>query len=80
MARSKQPRRYLNLAQFEKHLGLAYGSLSSRIKLPTPDVVVGPVNDDGTLPRGTVRGWLVETIDEWNANRSGQGARTDLKR
>ncbi|MCZ9634857.1 hypothetical protein RhoBH5_29595, partial [Rhodococcus sp. BH5] len=40
--------------------------------------VGGPVNDDGTIPRGSVRGWLPETIDKWNANRPGRGKRTDL--
>lgn len=63
---------YLNVAQVEQRLGLAHNSLS-RIKLPTPDVIVGPVNDDGSHPRGTARGWLPETIDEWNANRPGRG-------
>ena len=73
----KRPRVYLNRAQVEEHLGLAPGSLS-KIKMPIPDAVIGPVNDDGTYPRGTVRGWTVETIDKWNAERPGRGARTDL--
>lgn len=74
----KRPRAYLNRAQVEEHLGLAPGSVS-KIKLPTPDVVVGPLAEDGTIPRGTVRGWTVETIDKWNANRPGRGTRTDLE-
>jgi len=49
-----------------------------RYKLPEPDVIVGPINEDGTIPRGTVRGWTAETIDQWNATRPGRGARTDL--
>lgn len=73
----KRPRVYMNRAQVEEYLGLALGSLS-KIKMPTPDVVIGPVNADGTLPRGTVRGWAEATIDKWNAERPGQGARTDL--
>jgi len=73
-----KPRHYLNVAQVEEHLGLGRGSLS-KIKLPAADVIVGPVNEDGTLPRGTARGWTVETIDAWNAKRPGRGARTDLK-
>lgn len=32
-----------------------------------------------TLPRGTVRGWTVETVDRWQAARPGRGARTDLR-
>lgn len=74
----KRPSVYLNRAQVEEHLGLAPGSLS-KIKMPTPDAVTGPINGDGTIPRGTVRGWTVETIDKWNADRPGRGARTDLK-
>ena len=70
-------RTYMNRAQVEQHLGLAGGSLS-KIKLPRPDVIVGPVNADGSVPRGSVRGWRVETIDAWNEVRPGRGARTDL--
>ncbi|MFC7447896.1 hypothetical protein [Rhodococcus daqingensis] len=51
----------------------------SRYKLPPPDAIIGPINEDGSLPRGTTRGWLAETIDEWNAERPGRGARTDLR-
>jgi hypothetical protein len=72
-----QPRVYLNRAQIEEHLGLAPGSLSQG-QTPDPDAITGPLNDDGTIPRGTVRGWTVETIDKWNAERPGRGARTDL--
>lgn len=73
-SRGRAPRRYLSQAQFEERLGLARGSLS-RYKLPAPDVIVGPINDDGTVPRGSIRGWSAETIDEWNANRPGRGRR-----
>lgn len=72
------PRVYLSRQQLARRIGVATGALS-RYKLPQPDVVVGPVNDDGTIPRGSVRGWLPETVDEWNANRPGRGARTDLR-
>lgn len=68
----------LNLGEVEQRLGLGRGALSTT-KMPTADVVVGPVNEDGTLPRGTARGWLPETIDEWAATRPGRGARTDLR-
>ncbi len=78
---ARPPKRYLNQAQFEERLGLAPKSLSgTKTKLPEPDAVIGPINDDGTLPRGSVRGWLPETIDTWHANRPGRGARTDLNR
>lgn len=74
---NQQPKQYLSLTQFLERLGLVKGSLSGT-KLPPPDVVIGPLNDDGSVPRGTVRGWLPETIDAWQAARPGRGARTDL--
>jgi hypothetical protein len=74
---ARKSRRYLNQAQFEERLGLAPKSLS-KYKLTPPDATRA-VNDDGTVPRGTIRGWLPETIDEWNAARPGQGTRTGLR-
>lgn len=74
----KVPIRYLSQSQVEEYLQLARGSLS-RIKLPAPDVIIGPVNCDGSPKRGSVRGWLPETIDEWRAHRPGRGTRTDLQ-
>ncbi|MED5815223.1 hypothetical protein VST63_22920 [Mycolicibacterium sp. 050232] len=74
----KRPDRYLSQSQVEEYLKLARGSLS-RIKLPPPDAVIGPINEDGTVPRGSIRGWLRETIDEWQRNRPGRGSRTDLQ-
>ncbi|WP_028477929.1 hypothetical protein [Nocardia sp. CNY236] len=79
MTNDQRPARYLNRAQVAERIGVVAPALS-RYKLPDPDVIVGPVNDDGTLPVGTIRGWLTETIDEWNATRPGRGARTDLRR
>lgn len=76
------PKIYLNLAQVEQRLGLARGALS-RVELPMPDVIVGPLEPRGPrgqLPRGTVRGWLPATIDAWARYRPGQGARTDLRK
>ncbi|MFT3661065.1 MAG: hypothetical protein QM809_06605 [Gordonia sp. (in: high G+C Gram-positive bacteria)] len=68
------PEVYLSLRQVEEHLGLARGG-AAKYRLPEPDVVIGAVNDDGTFPRGTSRGWRVETIDAWNARRPGHGGR-----
>lgn len=68
---------FLNRAQVEEKLGLARGS-AARLRLPEPDVTVGPINPDGTLPRGTTRGWRLETIQRWVSSRPGRGARTDL--
>jgi len=70
--------RYLSKRQFAQRIGAKDHTLSG-YKLPPPDVTVGPVNDDGSLPRGTVGGWSEQTIDEWEANRPGRGARTDLQ-
>ncbi|MEU3011079.1 hypothetical protein [Nocardia asteroides] len=72
------PTVYLNRAQVAERIGVVPSALS-KYKLPDPDVVIGPVEDDGTIPRGSVRGWLPDTIDAWNAERPGQGARTDLQ-
>lgn len=72
-------RRYLSLRQFAEHIGASDPTLSG-YKLPAPDAIIGPINEDGSLPRGTMRGWLPATIDKWNAERPGRGARTDLAR
>ncbi|MBM4489663.1 hypothetical protein GS471_16825 [Rhodococcus hoagii] len=69
---------YLSKRQFAQRIGASDPTLSG-YKLPAPDVTIGPVNEDGTLPRGSVGGWTEQTIDEWNANRPGRGARTDLR-
>ena len=74
----RKPAVYLGVAQVAERIGVKPGALS-RYKLPTPDVVIGTIDDDGTVSRGSFRGWAEETIDEWNANRPGRGARTDLK-
>ncbi|MDH6282912.1 hypothetical protein [Prescottella agglutinans] len=73
-----RPAVYLGIAQVAERIGVTAGALS-RYKLPDPDVVIGTLNDDSTVARGSFRGWLPDTIDEWNANRPGRGARTDLR-
>lgn len=68
--------RYLSLSDFAERVGLSTNTLSSysaKGLAPAPDVLVG-------LGDRAVRGWTVETIDEWMAHRPGRGARTDLKR
>lgn len=67
-------RHYLSLAQFAERIGVLPATMS-RYKLPAPDVTIGPVDEDGSLPRGTVRGWLPATVDKWNAARPGRGGR-----
>lgn len=69
---------YLSQAQFAQRIGVTPGAMS-RYKLPPADATIGPINPDGTIPRGTIRGWLPTTIDTWHANRPGRGARTDLQ-
>jgi hypothetical protein len=72
------PQVFLGCVQFEKRVGLRRGGLS-KIELPPPDAIIGPINEDGSLPRGTIRGWLPETIDYWNRTRLGQGFRSDVR-
>jgi hypothetical protein len=55
--------RYLNREAVAHRIGVKPDTLS-RYKLPPPDAMIG-----------TVRGWLPETIDEWNAARPGRGRR-----
>jgi hypothetical protein len=69
---------FLSRAQFEARIGLQPGGLS-KAKLPPPDAIIGPVKKDGSLPRGTIRGWLPETIDYWKRTRLGQGFRSDVR-
>lgn len=78
MVYPRRPQVFLNRAQVEARIGLRPGGLSGA-KLPPPDAIIGPVNKDGSLPRGTIRGWLPETIDYWKRARLGQGFRTDVR-
>jgi len=56
---------YLSRLEFAHRIGVSSDSLG-RYKLPEPDAIIG-----------RARGWLPETVDEWQANRPGRGARTD---
>lgn len=58
---------YLSRTQVAERIGVTPGALS-RYKLPDPDAMIG-----------AVRGWLPATIDAWQAQRPGRGARTDLR-
>lgn len=53
--------RYLSLTEVAARLGITTGALAG-YKLPEPDALIG-----------RTRGWLPETIDEWNASRPGRG-------
>lgn len=52
---------YLGVKQVAERLGITQGALLS-LSLPEPDALTG-----------RTRGWLPETIDEWNAARPGRG-------
>ena len=50
---------YLGIKQVSERLGVAN---AASYDLPEPDVTIGPT-----------RGWLPDTIDQWNAQRPGRG-------
>lgn len=52
---------YLGVTEVANRLGIVKSAVSA-YKLPEPDVMIGKT-----------RGWLPETIDEWNRNRPGRG-------
>lgn len=54
--------RYLSRTEVAERIGVQPTSLG-RYKLPEPDAMIGDV-----------RGWLPDTVDEWNAQRPGRGA------
>lgn len=60
MADPPTPLVFLSISQVENRLGYAPGGLYGA-KLPPPPPIIGPVNRDGTLPRGTHRGCLPES-------------------
>lgn len=66
--------RFLSKRQFAERIGAKDPTLSG-YNLPDPDATIGPVNADGTLPRGTFAGWTEKTIDQWQADRPGHGGR-----
>lgn len=58
-------KRYLSASECAERLGIARGTFNSYVRkgmVPAPDARID-----------AVRGWLPETIDEWNANRPGRG-------
>ena len=68
------PTEYLGTAAAAKRLGLSVATVRSYILkglMPAADVVI-------STPSGPLRGWAPETIDEWQRDRPGRGARTDL--
>ncbi len=76
MSPSKRPPRttvvYLSRGDVARRLGLSEDTIKSydrRGYMPPADAKIG-----------RVYGWLPESIDEWQRNRPGRGARTDLGR
>lgn len=70
-----EPVQYLALSDFAARVGITSNTAASYGRkglLPEPDALTG-------LGQRATRGWLPETVDAWQANRAGQGARTDLK-
>lgn len=55
------PVTYLGVTDVARRLGISTAAVSA-YKLPEPDAMIG-----------RTRGWLPETIDQWNANRPGRG-------
>lgn len=53
--------KYLSVTDVAKRLGISTAAVSA-YKLPQPDALIG-----------RTRGWLPETIDQWNAQRPGRG-------
>ncbi len=55
MVYPRPPQVFLSRVQFEAWIGLRPGALNGA-KLPPPDAIIGPINKDGSLPKGTTRG------------------------
>lgn len=58
--------RYLSRKEVAERIGVTPDALS-RYRLPVEDALTG-----------STRGWLPVTIDRWQEQRPGRGARTDL--
>jgi hypothetical protein len=65
----KQPVRYLSRTGVATHLKMAGLHSLTGVELPEPDIIIGDPKNWGKAHKG----WTVETIDEWQANRPGRG-------
>lgn len=67
---------YLSLHGYAARVGIAYTTARAyqrQKRLAPPDAIIGEGN-------GMKYGWLPETVDAWQINRPGRGARTDLQK
>lgn len=55
--------RYLSRTELAERIGVKPDTLG-RYNLPEPDALIG-----------TTRGWLLDTVDRWHAERPGRGRR-----
>ena len=61
-AQKKRVARFMDRTEVAHYLGLKGVKSLSRLTLPEPDALIGKT-----------KGWLPQTIDEWNAKRPGRG-------
>ena len=63
-----EARFFLSRSEFVERIGVKMDTLA-RYKLPDPDAIIGASGKRATS------GWLLETVDAWNAARPGKGGR-----
>ena len=63
-----EARFFLSRSEFVERIGVKMDTLD-RYKLPGPDAIIGASGKRATS------GWLLETVDAWNAARPGKGGR-----
>jgi hypothetical protein len=68
-APTKEPVRYLSRTGVATYRGMAGLHSLTGVQLPDPDVLIGDPKDWSRAHKG----WLPETIDEWQENRPGKG-------
>lgn len=56
---------FLGVGEFADRINVTRNTLN-KYRLPKPDAYIGDI-----------RGWTTETIDAWQANRPGQGSKTN---
>lgn len=70
----------LNLTGVADRLGISRDSVRKYKSFPPPDIEgIGVDEANYTDDMASTKLWFPETVDIWNANRPGAGARTDLR-